>query len=32
MLMRESSDGGAFSPGIIRIDRYVQATFAIQDS
>ena len=31
MLMRESADGGAFSPGIIRIDRYVQATFAIQD-
>ena len=31
MLMRESSDGGVFSPGIIRIDRYIQATFAIQD-
>jgi uncharacterized protein YggE len=31
MLMRESSTAGAFSPGIIRIDRYVQATFAIRD-
>ncbi len=32
MMMRESADAGAFSPGIIRIDRFVQATFAIQDN
>jgi len=31
MLMRESSGMGAFSPGVIRIDRYVQATYAIRD-
>ena len=32
MMMRESAGAGAFSPGIIRIDRFVQATFAIQDN
>ena len=32
MMMRESADADAFSPSIIRIDRFVQATFTIRDN